>query len=108
MERALDSSPWPCDLGGAGSLKISAPKDQPGIETIKPPPYGTKKATSELETHQIQDFSERIDDLRNITAGQKLRIQVSIEIGEGGNVPEDVVDKVNTLLGEIKPGWMAQ
>ena len=108
LERALDSSPWPCDLGGAGSLKISAPKDQPGIETIKPPPYGTKKATSELETHQIQDFSERIDDLRNITAGQKLRIQVSIEIGEGGNVPEDVVDKVNTLLGEIKPGWKAQ
>ena len=90
------------------ALKIRVPKAQPGIGTIKPPTYGVKTATSELETHQIQDLSERISELRNLTAGQKLRIQVSIEIGEGGNVPEDVVDKVNTLLGEIKPGWKAQ
>jgi hypothetical protein len=108
LERTLDSSPWPCDLGGANSLKIRVPKELPGIKIINPPTYGTKIAAAELETHQIQDFSERIDELRTLTAGQKLLIRVSIEIGEGGSVPEDVVDKVNTLLEEIRPGWKAQ
>ena len=84
------------------------PKESPGIKIIKPPTYGTKIATAELETHQIQDFSERIDEFITLKAGQKLLIRVSIEIGEGGNVPDDVVDKVNTLLDEIKPGWKVQ
>ncbi|MFZ4704048.1 MAG: hypothetical protein ACOYMG_28720 [Candidatus Methylumidiphilus sp.] len=108
LERTLDSSPWPCDLGGASSLKIRVPKELPGIKIINPKAYGTKIAAAELETHQIQDFSERIDELRILTAGQKLLIRVSIEIGEGGSVPEDVVDKVNALLEDIKPGWKAQ
>lgn len=108
IERALDSGPWPCDLGGAGLVKIRLAQATPGIKQPKPTAYGSKIATSELETHQIQDFADRIDELRTLTAGQKLKIKVTIEVGEAGSLPQDVADKINVLLGEIKRGWKAE
>jgi hypothetical protein len=107
IERALDSGAWPCDLGGAAAVKIVARK----TEAKEPPPskhYGSKAASADLQTHEVQDLADHIDALREATAGHPLRIRVTVEIGEGGHVDQSVVDGVNAVLAQVKPGWMAE
>ena len=43
-----------------------------------------------------------------LAAGQPLRIRVTVEIGDGGQIDQGVVDEVNTVLGKVKDGWKAQ
>ncbi len=55
---------------------------------------------------------QRIADLlgfasRAATAGHPLRIRVTVEIGENGQVDQSVVDKVNAVLAVVKAGWKA-
>jgi len=100
---ALDSAPWPCDLGGAAAVKLKASKDE--VRQQEPRAFGARNATAELESHEVQDLAERIDELRKATAGQRLRIKVSIDVGESSNVPEEVVSEVNALLSSVKAGW---
>jgi hypothetical protein len=107
IERSLDSGPWPCDLGGAAAVKIVVRES----ETIKPAPpthYGSKTATAELQTHEVQDLADHIDALREATAGHPLRIRVTVEIGDGSQVDQTVVDKVNAVLAQVKAGWKAE
>jgi hypothetical protein len=107
IERTLDSGAWPCDLGGASAVKVRVRKS----EAKQSPPgkhYGSKVASAELQTHEVQDFADNIDALREATAGQPLRIRVMLEIGEEGQVDQAVVDKVNGILGQIKAGWKAE
>ena len=58
--------------------------------------------------HEMQDLADQIDALREATAGYPLRIRVTMEIGENGNVDQSVVEQVNTILGQIKTGWRAE
>ncbi|RDE49302.1 MAG: DUF499 domain-containing protein [Candidatus Accumulibacter meliphilus] len=107
IERTLDSGVWPCDLGGASAVKVRLRKS----EAKQPAPrqhYGSKVATAELQTHEVQDFADSIDALREATAGQPLRIRVTLEIGEEGWVDQAVVDTVNGILSQIKAGWKAE
>jgi hypothetical protein len=107
VERSLDSGPWPCDLGGASAVKIRVSK-----KDVKEPPlprhYGSKIATAELQLHEVQDLADRVDALREATAGYPLRIRVTVEVGEDGKVDQAVVDKVNSVLSEVKAGWKAE
>lgn len=75
-----------------------------------PPPkhYGSKAASADLQTHEVQDLADHIDALREATAGHPLRIRVTEEIGDGNPVDQAIVDRVNAVLAEIKAGWMAQ
>jgi hypothetical protein len=100
---ALDSAPWPCDMGAAAAVKLRASKDE-GREP-EPRHFGARNASAELESHEVQDLAERIDELRKATAGQRLRIKVSIDVGESGNLPDEVVSEVNALLSSVKAGW---
>ena len=106
LEMGLASGPWPCDQRGAATVKLQAIKlgarQQPNTS------IGTRAATAELETHQVQDLAERIDELRKATAGHQLRIKVTVEIGESGKVPDDVIAEVNALLRVVRPGWQVQ
>jgi len=107
IERSLDSGPWPCDLGGAAAVKIVARKS----DFTEPPPkqhYGSKVASAELQTHEVQDLADRIDTLREATAGYPLRIRVTIEIGDGNHVDQAVIEQVNRVLSEVRPGWKAE
>lgn len=107
IERSLDSASWPCDMGGASAIKIRVSKN----EVKQPPPskhYGAKVATAELQLHEVQDLADHVDALREATAGHPLRIRVTVEVGEDGQVDQAVVDKVNTLLAEVKTGWKAE
>ncbi|QGU33786.1 DUF499 domain-containing protein [Thermochromatium tepidum] len=104
IERTLDSGPWPCDLGGAAAVKIVARKSE---DKDPPPPkhYGSKAASADLQTHEVQDLADHIDALREATAGHPLRIRVTVEIGEAGKVEQEVIERVNGILGKIKAGW---
>jgi len=107
IERALDSGAWPCDLGGAAAVKIVTRKS----ETKEPPPtkhYGSKVASADLQTHEVQDLADNIDALREATAGHPFRIRVTVEIGDDSQVDQVILDKVNTVLAQIKAGWKAE
>lgn len=107
LERSLDSGPWPCDLGGAASVKLHVAKR--GVSQPPPPKhYGSKVATAELQLHEVQDLADHLDALREATAGQPLRIRVTLEIGDNAQVDQAVVDKVNAVLCEVKAGWKAE
>jgi len=105
IERTLDSGAWPCDRGGASAVKVRICKE---AKEPSPKPYGSKVASAELQTHEVQDLADNIDALREATAGHLLRIRVTLEIGENGQVDQAVVDKVNAVLSQIKPGWKAE
>lgn len=107
IERSLDSGPWPCDLGGAAAVKIVARKSETN-ELDQPKNYGLKTATAELQTHEVQDLADHIDALREATAGHPLRIRVTVEIGDGSQVDQTVVDKVNAVLAQVKACWKAE
>lgn len=107
IERSLDSASWPCDMGGASAIKIRVCKN----EVKQPPtpePYGSKVATAELQLHEVQDLADEVDALREATAGQRLCIRVTVEIGENGQIDPCVVDKVNSVLARVKAGWQAE
>lgn len=94
IERTLDSVQLPCDMGGASSVKIRVSKND--VKVTQPPKhYGSKVATAELQLHVVQDLADHVDALREATAGHPLHIRV-------------VVDRVNTVLPEVKAGWKAE
>jgi hypothetical protein len=104
IERTLDSALWPSDMGGASAVKIRVSKNE-----VRQPPlpqhYGSKVATAELQLHEVQDLADRVDALREATAGHPLRIRVTVEVGENGQVDQTVVDEVNAVLSGVKSGW---
>ena len=107
IERTLDSGAWPCDLGGAAAVKIMARKS----EIKEPPPikhHGSRVASADLQTHEVQDLADNIDALREATAGHTFRIRVTVEIGDGSQVEQLILDKVNAVLAQIKAGWKAE
>jgi hypothetical protein len=106
FERTLDSGSWPCDLGGASAVKMRFSKDR--AKESQGSTYGAKIATAELETHEVQDLADQIDELRQVTAGHALRINVTVEFAEAGKVDQEVIDRVNAVLSKIKPGWKIQ
>ncbi|MDR3158306.1 MAG: DUF499 domain-containing protein [Zoogloeaceae bacterium] len=106
IERTLDSAPWPCDMGGASAVKILVGKRE-GKAPL-PERRDSKTATAELQLHEVQDLADRVDVLREATAGHSLRIRVTVEVGENGQVDQTVVDKVNAVLSEVKTGWKAE
>ncbi|MFO0041758.1 MAG: hypothetical protein ACK55W_07435, partial [Pseudomonadota bacterium] len=107
IERTLDSGAWPCDLGGAAAVKIVTRKSE-AKEPLPPKHYGSKAASADLQTHEVQDLADHIDALREATAGHPLRIRVTVEIGDGSQVDQTVVDKVNAVLAQVKAGWKAE
>ncbi|MGD9729757.1 MAG: hypothetical protein AB7V39_25730, partial [Nitrospiraceae bacterium] len=102
FERTLESGPWPCDLGGASAIKVRLVK---GVKEAPAPTPGTKVASADLETHEVQDLADQIDELRQVTAGHALHIKVTVEFGEAGKVEQEVIDRVNGILGKVKTGW---
>lgn len=103
FERTLESGPWPCDPGGAGAVRIRLSKDRQQESRVSR--YDARVATAELETHEVQDLADQIDELRKVTAGHALRIRVTVEFGEAGKVEQDLIDQVNGILGKVKRGW---
>ncbi len=77
-------------------------------EPPRPAHYGSKAATADLQTDEVQDLADNIDALREATAGHPMRIRVTVGIGDGGRIDQGILDRVNVVLAQIKPGWKVQ
>lgn len=110
LERTPDSAAWPCDYGGAQAIRVQLPAAnpyddvQPPTKQIKQARPGVRVAEAELQTYEIQDLAEQIADLRSAASGYGLRVQVRIEVGGDTPPPDEVVARVNEVLGQIKNG----
>jgi hypothetical protein len=102
--RTLDSGGWPCDLGGAASVKIVTRKSE-AKEPTGPVRVGKTAASVDLTTYEVQDFADHVDALREVTAGYDLRIRVTVEIADHDPIDGSVIDAANGVLGKVKPGW---
>jgi len=99
FERTPDSALWPCDAGGASAIKIQVGAAKPGDAT------DATKATSKLESHEIQDLADEIDGLLEVAAGHTLRFEVTIHVGDEEAVDAMTKGRMNEVLGKIKSGW---
>lgn len=105
LEKTIDSGPWPCDFGSARQVKLRVPAGEvvppPPPPPPLPPKQGFKVAQAELRPHQIQDLAEIIGELVNAAAGYELVFRLQVELGGAAALPEEVVQKINELLGKI-------
>ena len=98
--RHLEVSPgsisWPCDFSEAKKMKIQLSKEKP-LPVIK----RLLTADAELRADQIQDFAEKISDIKRVTAGIDLKFKLHIEIPEGSKPSKELLEKLNKILQEI-------
>ena len=107
LERRIDSAPWPCDLGGAPGVRLRVAQ-QPLPPPVIADPKGRKRAVTSLESHQVTDLADAMEDLLQATVGHRLRLSLTIELDREGGVSEEAVAGVNAVLNKIKPGWVLQ
>jgi hypothetical protein len=105
IERTVDSAPWPCDLGGAPGVRLRV-----AVQTVVPrpevaDPKGLKRAVTPLETHQVVDLADAMDELVNAAVGHTLRLSLKLELDREGGVSAEAVAGVDAVLAKIKPGW---
>jgi hypothetical protein len=102
IERAEDSGPWPCDIGGANHAQFVLPTTKPAIVSpVKKLAPGLVVATAYLKTNEIQDLADRIGDIGTAAVGHDLKIQVRLELGGKAPVPKTVLSTINGLLEDV-------
>jgi len=106
LERTLDSGPWPCDYAGAGSVRLRVPGDVPPPPPPPPPPLkpGVFVAEAELTPTEMQDLGEALPDLMAAAAGCGLKFRVRVEVGSAKPPDEEMVAKMNQVLGHLPGG----
>ncbi|MCC6533588.1 MAG: ATP-binding protein [Burkholderiales bacterium] len=102
LERTIDSSTWPVDLGGAAAIKIRVAKRTADFEARR---LGAKIGSAELDTGEIQDLAELVAEIRQAAAGFHLTFKVTVELGDSAPLPQGVLDDVNALLRKVRSGW---
>lgn len=104
FERTLDSGPWPCDLGGAAAVRLRVVQ---GVKDVPiPRVQGTAKvAKAVLETHEIVDLADVVDELLEATAGHELRLTMIVDLDREGGASAEAIDGVNQVLEKVKAGW---
>ncbi|WP_295437262.1 hypothetical protein [uncultured Thiodictyon sp.] len=106
LERTLASAPWPCDLGGAPGVRLRV---APQSVTLPPQianPGGLRRAVAALETHEVVDLAEAMDDLIKAAVGHTLRLSMTVELDRAGGVSEEALAGVDAVLGRVKAGWV--
>lgn len=125
FELTTDSQNWPCNFASASLVKFhlpqpsqptpveQSPSQQPSanqstvsansssayqssVSVDKP----RRVAAAYLETHELQDFVEKIAEIKSAAAGTDLKFKLQIEIG-GSQPSADAIARLNQLLHEI-------
>lgn len=113
LETTTDSGTWPCDWAGAQHVKLRVPVAAPSAapKVIDQPPVvkpGVRAGEAVLQVGEFQDLADAVGGLFEAAAGYELRLAVRVELASKGKgeVPREVVDKVNVVLekagGKIK------
>lgn len=107
IERALDSGPWPCDYSAAGGARFQVPQTRPIVDVPKPSPRpvlpaGLSVASASLSKDQMQDLADLLGEIGTAAVGYDLNISIRIEVGGQEKAPpEDVLKRINSLLGSV-------
>ena len=98
LERTPDSGTWPCAYPGAQFVKVRVPGEPP-----RPPKpefkLGVRVGEAELQPFELQDLADALGDLCKAAAGYELKLRVRVQLS--GAPPEEVVEEVNAVLGEV-------
>lgn len=113
VKLADGSGSWPCDLPGAGGIKLTvngietADADGGGIDAVNRgyiPSAGKLVARAELQPSQLQDLSDAIPQILEIKnkAGKAMSFQVILEFGDDTGIPDaELVQEANEILQRI-------
>jgi hypothetical protein len=107
VERAVDSGAWPCDAMGAANLKLTLPTKSPVVKPAEPSPPvlvprpGLRIASAEVDIGQFQDLADQLSEIKKAAAGFDLKLHVRIEVSGAKPVPDQVVERINELLGQV-------
>lgn len=58
-------------------------------------------ASAELQTHELQELTDKIPGIKNAAAGIDLKFKVQIELGGESQPSEEAIATINQLLQEI-------
>lgn len=100
LERAENSGPWPCGFAGASEAVLRLPISVP-VSRPTPTPATALVAEAELSTDQLQDLVDRLPELKKTAVGLPVKFRLRVEFLEGTAPPQDTLDRLNLLLGEI-------
>ena len=129
FQLTANSQDWPCDYSRAASIKFQLPQSTQ-LTQITPPPSelpsilqpsasenlsstyennvsivqprsNTRVAAAYLETHELQDFADKIADIKNAAAGIDLKFKVQLELGGDSAPSDEVTSRINEILQEI-------
>jgi hypothetical protein len=56
-----------------------------------------------LKPNEIQDLADALGAIRTAAVGYGLKFHLRVQLGDDGEVPQDVVASVNELLRAIRP-----
>jgi hypothetical protein len=108
LDRTLDSGPWPCDLGGASSVRVRLPvaaalAPPPAVQPPPPPPTekGSLRAAASLRAHQVQELAEQLPALTKAAVGLDISFYVGIEIKHSLALTEEAIEKLNQVLQQV-------
>ena|SRR5271157_2809638 len=62
---------------------------------------GSVKRLRALEPFRFQDLVDVLPDIIKAAAGLTLRFELSVTLGDGDNVPPEMLNAVNNLLEEV-------
>lgn len=96
----------PGDGPSRGDLGLAHPSGRGAIGWLPDGRPGVRSAATELRANEVQDLADVIAELTHAAAGYGLRLRVLLELGEGSDIPPDVIDKVNAVLAKVKEGWV--
>jgi hypothetical protein len=96
LERAPGSGAWPCDLSGAGALRVQKP-----TKRRAPKKTGALAAEAELTEGGLRKLVERLDALVKTAEGQDVRFFLRVETGVERKVPDETVRALNAILEDL-------
>jgi hypothetical protein len=99
LEATADSASWPCDLAGAGKVKLRVPSD--ATPPPEPKPEGLLVAEAELKPNEIQDLADVVGEITKLAAGNQLKFKLRIELGGETKPPDDLARKINRVLEKV-------
>jgi hypothetical protein len=105
LELAPESGAWPCDMAGASAVALKHPaaigagEPQPGGYASKP--KGVYTCSAALEPSALQDLVDILPAIIKAAAGEQLRFQLHVSLGDGQPVGSETVASINKLLKEV-------
>jgi hypothetical protein len=96
---AEGSTPWPCELAGAGGVKLRITTDE--APPPLPPPQRGRAAEARLSPDQIQDLAEKMSDLLRASVGLEIEFRLRVQLADEPPPSEAAVRAVNEVLEAV-------